>query len=75
MKKHFDNHKEHHQNKKAKDFYPSDGSHENDRNPYSAGEYTNFLSNGMTDNEKVEAQEYYEDYLSDMPETDGTEYQ
>lgn len=51
----------------AREFYQSDGSHSSTSEPYYANDYTDFLSNGMTDNEKVEAEEYYEDYLSDIP--------
>ncbi len=50
-------------------FYQSDGSHTNDDDPYCVDEYMDFVSNGRTDNERVEAQEYYNDYLSEKPES------
>ena len=49
-------------------FYKSDGSWTDDDDLYCVDEYVDFVSNGITDNEKVEAQEYYDDYLSEIPE-------
>ena len=41
----------------------SDGSADDFR--YGVNEYGDFISNGMTDNEKVEAQEYFERFLQE----------
>lgn len=42
-------------------FEISDGSTSSD--DYDAGDYSKFLSNGRTNNEKVEAEEYYDRFL------------
>ncbi len=46
-----------------KNFMISDGSADDFR--YGVNEYGDFISNGMTDNEKVEAQEYFERFLQE----------
>ncbi len=45
------------------DFVVSDGSMGN--RDYGTEDYTDFLSNGRTNNEKVEAQEYFETFLNE----------
>jgi|GEM_PF-4155414 len=46
---------------KDNDYILSDGSL--GRSDYGTEDYCDFLSSGFTDNEKVEAQEYFEAYL------------
>ena len=49
-----------------KDFYTCDGSGESfEESNYNNADYLNFLSNGMADNEKIEAVDYFEAFLSE----------
>lgn len=48
------------------DFEIYDGSGiSSDREDYSAESYLNFVSNGMTNNEKIDACDYYEEFLNE----------
>ena len=49
-----------------KDCYTWDGSGESfEESNYNNADYLNFLSNGMADNEKIEAVDYFEEFLSE----------
>lgn len=50
--------------RKERDFTVSDGTMEHGE--YDAGDYAEFISNGMTNNEKVEAVEYFETFLNEQ---------
>lgn len=52
-------------------FYVCDGSQISfEEESYGTDDYLNFLSNGMADNEKVEAVDYFEEFLSENTEDD-----
>lgn len=49
-----------------KNFYVCDGSGKSfETDNYNNADYLNFLSNGMADNEKIEAVDYFEEFLSE----------
>ncbi|MBQ9461359.1 MAG: hypothetical protein IJU51_05500 [Clostridia bacterium] len=50
-------------------FILSDGSMEH--GDYNAEDYADFISNGMTNNEKIDALEYYETFLSPQNGDEG----
>ena len=51
--------------KHENDFVVSDGSRSHGE--YGTDEYGNFISNGMTNNEKIDAVEYFEEFLDEKP--------
>ena len=48
-----------------KDFVVSDGSRTHGE--YGVDAYGDFISNGMTNNEKIDAVEYFEQFLDERP--------
>lgn len=53
------------QHVRSEEFQVYDGSHS--REDYDAGDYADFISNGMTNNEKIDAVEYFEEFLDERP--------
>lgn len=47
------------------DFVVSDGS--KSHGDYGTDDYSEFISNGMTNNERIDALEYYEQFLDEKP--------
>ena len=42
-----------------------DGSQKPEKSDYDAEDYVNFISNGMADNEKINAVDYFENFLTE----------
>ena len=47
-----------------------DGSQKPEKIRYNADDYVNFISNGMSDNEKIDAVDYFENFLTESTEND-----
>ena len=43
-----------------------DGSQKPEKSDYDAEDYVNFISNGMADNEKIDAVDYFENFLTEI---------
>ena len=47
-----------------------DGSQKPEKSRYDTDDYINFVSNGMADNEKIEAADYFENFLTESTDDD-----
>ena len=47
-----------------------DGSQKPEKMHYNTNDYLNFVSNGMADNEKIEAVDYFENFLTENTDDD-----
>jgi len=47
-----------------------DGSQKPEKINYNAEDYVNFISNGMADNEKIDAVDYFENFLTENTDDD-----
>ena len=47
-----------------------DGSQKPEKIRYDTDDYVNFISNGMSDNEKIDAVDYFENFLTESTEND-----
>ena len=45
-----------------------------DNDEYGVGEYMNFTSNGMTNNEKIDSEDYYNEFLDENELNDDYAY-